>query len=281
MQIKLGTDFKANVEQGLEPEQKKKQEKGKEDFETRFSHCSKVSIDPIYPPKVSKCIHWSKLGIYPTYPRYLALATKATSLKQWQCQNVMCDLYCRWFFEISQYFATVEENYKITAGRSSPSSLQLVVRNVEETLFQHQPPETTTQIELFSNINFAQFSLLKKNKKIKRELLSIWMSTLQKYENEWFTNPKMWRKLTEIRLKAPRPPVRVSIIGRSNFLGSEWRGRRRKIEATTSLVVRKSGKPSTNHLWLRLWSGPPTISKIQANHTYMILFQPRLQCVVL
>ena len=165
MQIKLGTDFKANVEQGLEPEQKKKQEKGKEDFETRFSHCSKVSIDPIYPPKVSKCIHWSKLGIYPTYPRYLALATKATSLKQWQCQNVMCDLYCRWFFEISQYFATVEENYKRTAGRSSPSSLQLVVRNVEETLFQHQPPETTTQIELFSNINFAQFSLLKKSKK--------------------------------------------------------------------------------------------------------------------
>ena len=53
MQIKLGTDFKANVEQGLEPEQKKKQEKGKEDFETRFSHCSKVSVDPIYPPKVS------------------------------------------------------------------------------------------------------------------------------------------------------------------------------------------------------------------------------------
>ena len=139
--------------------------------------------------------------------------------------------------------------------------------------------------KLQRKLNFFQISILPNflfSKKAKnQEGIVVNLSTLQKYENEWFTNPKMWRKLTEIRLKAPRPPVRVSIIGRSNFLGSEWRGRRREIEATTSLVGRKSGKPSTNHLWLRLWSGPPTISKIQANHTYMILFQPRLQCVVL
>ena len=256
MQIKLGTDFKANVEQALKPEQKKKQEKGKEDFETRFSHCSKVSIDPIYPPKVSKCIHWSKLGIYPTYPRYLALATKATSLKQWQCQNVMCDLYCRWFFEISQYFATVEENCRQIVSIKFTTCCQECGGNLVSTSASRNYNANWT----FFKYQFCPiFSSQKKSKK-SRELLSIWMSTLQKYENEWFTNPKMWRKLTEIRLKAPRPPVRVSIIGRSNFLGSEWRGRRRKIEATTSLVGRKSGKPSTNHLWLRLWSGPPTIS---------------------
>ena len=262
MQIKLGTDFKANVEQALKPEQKKKQEKGKEDFETRFSHCSKVSVDPIYPPKVSSI---GNKG-------HLAKAVTMSKCNVWFILSVIL-----WNLSILCHSRReLQNNCRQIVSIKFTTCCQECGGNLVSTSASRNYNANWT----FSNINFAQFSLLKKSKK-SRELLSIWMSTLQKYENEWFTNPKMWRKLTEIRLKAPRPPVRVSIIGRSNFLGSEWRGRRRKIEATTSLVGRKSGKPSTNHLWLRLWSGPPTISKIQANHTYMILFQPRLQCVVL
>ena len=51
--------------------------------------------------------------------------------------------------------------------------------------------------------------------------------------------------------------TRVSIIGRSNFLGRKWKGKRRREAGTTSLGGPRSRKLSTNHLWHRSWSGLP------------------------
>ena len=91
---KLGADFRANVassrnkhvdikddresrNQGIKQE-KEQEEKGKreQDFETRFSHCSKVSIQSIqYIP-----VTYPSYPICPMYPRYLSDVSNVTNV---------------------------------------------------------------------------------------------------------------------------------------------------------------------------------------------------------